>query len=458
MYPSSLITSIIEGVKSRRMLGMRMIMQRANEFPSKEVAQLTGIALDSDARQFANEQIDKRFRSNRTFGIVPVQANEVIIGSGFHAAVYAATRVLIGKQPPVILERNEYAGGVFAIPGDDYSYPGVFNLNSRNRRGLSGLSGDNEAQLNYLPGAPIQASALSNAEYQTNADMAFVIRLTLAQYAPTRVFPSAEVTNVSVNDGGTFDVKFNNGYYGERRITTERVIDARGLGDSQYEDNANNSSILTFPQFMQRMSGIWPLRNLRNVAVIGGGDSGKCSTESLLGLAPQSFMGAAELDSVNRIDWYAPDIDSTYDSYCRNNRGRYRAIGRYLRPDTMGNKRLNVFNQSVYPIALPSGGALINGRQYDLVIIAAGNKVPSIEGLNWRYSNNVYADSIRNARVIAKSNEQDYGDYLRYRIGPRADIEFDDSEYDAGITDIRNNRVAMFRLATRTAALATKLS
>ena len=35
------------------------------------------------------------------------------------------------------------------------------------------------------------------------------------------------------------------------------------------EQTINATTILTFPQFMQRMAGRWPLRGVRRVAVIG---------------------------------------------------------------------------------------------------------------------------------------------------------------------------------------------
>src|SRR5207248_8155169 len=105
-------------------------------------------------------------------------SREVVIGGGFHAAVYAATRVLSGYPKPLVLERNRRVGGTFAMT----SRP-TFYLNSRNRPGTAGLAGDQGASLNYLPGAPIPAANASIAEYQTNTDLAFAIRLVLAQFA-----------------------------------------------------------------------------------------------------------------------------------------------------------------------------------------------------------------------------------------------------------------------------------
>lgn len=458
MEPSPLVQSIVATAERENMPGIRMMMERASEFPSTLQAQLTGIGLDPKAREFANRQIDAEFQSNRlNRSLTEASMGEIIIGSGFHAAVYAATRRLMGKPAPWIFERDDYVGGSFAIRSADGTYPAVFNLNSRNRRGTPGLSGDSEAQLNYLPGAPIQASALGNSEYQPNADIAFVIRLTLAQYARQRTFPGTEVTGVG-RSTGQFEVTYNrNGF--ESTVLAERVIDARGLGDPTYADIANGNTVLTFPQFLRRMAGPWPLRGLRNVAVIGGGDSGKCVVESLFGLGPTPYMATAELDSVNRVDWYGTGLSTTYDDWCRTNRGRYRGIGRYLRPDRMGSQSLRVFDDIIaMPVALPGGPVLVNGRSYDLVIIAAGNRVREIPGMDWAYNEpvRVFRDDF-NSRVVAQRNEEDYGEFMRYRIGPRASIGFDTDERNAGVSDISANKVAMFRLGTRTAALAVQL-
>src|SRR5439155_14914028 len=128
---------------------------------------------------------------------------------------------------PLVLERNERTGGTFAMTARP-----TFHLNSRNRAGSGGLAGDQGASLNYLPGAPIQAANVGMREYQTNTDMAFVIRLTLAQFADV-------VTNapaVSVDREGTgvqIEVADRN------PLLAGRVIDARGLGDPVSQDIAN---------------------------------------------------------------------------------------------------------------------------------------------------------------------------------------------------------------------------
>src|SRR5439155_16660409 len=286
--PSAAIESLLGAVavKPAASEGMRAMMQRESEFPSPLAASLTGIALDPPGRDFADQLLDTYWSDE------PRQQNalnsgsadrEVIIGSGFHAAVYAATRVLSGYPKPLVLERNERAGGTFAMTARP-----TFNLNSRNRAGSAGLAGDQRASLNYLPGAPIQAANVSMVQYQTNTDMAFVIRLALAQYAD--VVTNAKVLSVS-RDGPGVEIQIQD----RDPLRAGRVIDARGLGDPTGQDVTNGTTLLTFRQFMTRMATMWPLRGLRQVAVIGGGDSARCTVESFLGIAPQPFMAAAAL-------------------------------------------------------------------------------------------------------------------------------------------------------------------
>lgn len=438
--------------------GMRMIMARESEFPDRLSAQLTGIALDSNAREYADAFLTARFEAMARATFRARTAREVIIGSGFHAATYAATRVLAGFDAPIILESADRVGGTFA-----YGRP-VFYLNSRNRRGDPGLSGDGMANLNYLPGAPLQASNISTGEYQTNADMALIVRLALAQSGAS-INIRTKVTDVTKSsDGFTIDTETDSG---NRIFTATRIIDARGVGEAKYADMANGTTVLTFAQFMERMCGIWPLRNVRRAAVIGAGDSARCAVESLLGLAPQPSMAAAELDTVGRIDWYGA-VPDTFESFCREERGRYKPIGRFLRADTFGQKRLNVFRNRAFPTALPNGKALINGRAYDVVILAAGSDEKLISGMgsaiNGDYENFTLPRVVRefrdnNTEPIATRyyNDSARSDVCRFRVGPHARLDFTRTEVDSGVSRIPNNRVAMFRLATKTATLAAGL-
>ncbi|MGI5185494.1 hypothetical protein ACQEVZ_55550 [Dactylosporangium sp. CA-152071] len=420
--------------------GMRAMMDRQSEFPSPLQAQLTGIALDPYGRQVADQALDTYWsdgpRREALLGSSRTD-REIVIGSGFHAAVYAATRVLSGYPKPLVLERSDRAGGTFAMTGRP-----TFNLNSRNRPGSAGLAGDQGASLNYLPGAPIQAANVSMSEFQTNTDMAFVIRLALAQYAD--VVTSTNVRAVT-QDGAGVGIDFED----RDSIGAGRVIDARGLGDPDPQNAANGTTILAFPQFMQRMATLWPLRGVRRAAVVGGGDSAKCAVESFLGVAPQPFMAAAALDTVERIDWYSDQLPTTCDDWQDQIRGRYQAIGRYLRADRFGVRRLNVVTRRARPVALP-GMALIDGRTYDLVILCTGNQETDIDGLDLA-SFDEY--SLPDGSVVAR---QHYN-LPAFRVGPHACLPFTPREREDGIADIAANAVSMFRTATKTAALAATL-
>src|SRR5262249_8416696 len=343
--PSAQIESVLTAVASRQAAaeGMRAIMQRESECPSRLAGRLTGIALDPNGRELADQVLD-RYWSDEPRQQDALRGSstdrEVIIGSGFHAAVYAATRVRSGYPRPLVLERDDRAGGTFAMTARP-----TFYLNSRSRAGSAGLAGDQRASLNSLPGARIQAANVSMVEYQTNTDMAFVIRLALAQFAD--VVTNAKVLSVAGDATGA-EIEIED----RGPLLAGRVIDARGLGDPDNQDVANRTTILTFPQFMQRMAGMWPLRGVRRAAVVGGGDSAKCAVESLLGVAPQPFMAAAALDSVDRIDWYSDQLPTTCERWQQEIRGRYQAIGRYLRPDRLGVRRLNVLGRRARPVAL----------------------------------------------------------------------------------------------------------
>jgi hypothetical protein len=441
--PSAPIESLLTAVavKAGASDGMRAMMARESEFPTTLAAKLTGLALDPAGRAYADQVLDSYWSNERrrqdTLG-ADSRDREVIIGSGFHAAVYAAARVRSGHPRPLVVERGDRVGGVFAMT----SRP-TFYLNSRNRTGTIGLAGDRGAALNYLPGAPIQPANVSMAEYQTNTDLAFVIRLTLAQYADV-------VTNATVRavTGDTTEVDIDIADQGS--LAAGRVIDARGLGDPTGQGPANGTTILTFVQFMRRMDTMWPLRGVRRAAVVGGGDSAKCAVESLLGVAPQPFMAAAALDSVERIDWYGSfGLPSSCKRWRKEIRGRYQAIGRYLRPDRFGTRRLTVLDRRVSPVALPNAG-LIDGRTYDLVVVCTGNQETSLDGLP-------FADFVGYGLPTGDVVARRHTNLPVFRVGPHARLPFTTQERIDGVADIAENAVSMFRTATKTAALAAAL-
>src|SRR6266511_551034 len=390
--PSPLIESVLGAiaVKLGAADAMRMVMARQAEFPNRLAAQLTGLALDPNGRQIADQVLDAYWADQ------PRQQD------------------LLRQAGP---GREVIVGG-------------------------AGLAGDQGVALNYLPGAPIQAANVSMTEYQTNTDMALVIRLALAQYAD--VVTDADVLSVN-RDGSSVEIDVAD----RGVLRAGRVIDARGLGDPADQDLANGSTIATFPQFLARMASPWPLRGVVRAAVIGGGDSGKCAVESMLGIAPQPMMAAAALDRVERVDWYATDLPESCKQWQQEIRGRYQATGRYLRSDRFGVRRLAVVGRRVRPVGVP-GAALIDGRAYDLVVVCTGNRETTIDGLDFE-SFGEY--EITGGDPVAR---QHYNLPV-FRVGPHARLPFTLREREDGIADIGANAVSMFRTASKTAALAATL-
>lgn len=436
--PSPVIEGLLDTLTRNGLTrGILAATARLDDFDSKLEADLTGLSLDPIARAFAEDELDRVWgdaRENRRNTLRDTETSrEVIIGAGYHAAVYAASRVRAGFERPLVLDRAPRVGGVFGGTREP-----TFYLNSRNRPGDMGPAGDVGASLNHIPGAVIQPANVSMAEYQTNADMAWVIRLTLAQFAD--VIPDTTVTNVDPSDG---EITINE--YGS--LFTGRIIDARGLGSpTRFFGTAERSDFVdSFPEFMERMAEPWPLRGLRRVAVIGGGDSAKCAVESLMGLAPSPMMACAALDHVERVDWYALNLPTDCENWLNEVRGRYAPIGRFLRPDRFGTRRLQVINQRVVPAPL-SNGVVVDGRTYDLAVACLGNVVQPFDDI----IPSLIFFEVGN-EVVARY-EQKY-----YQVGPCADLPFNSRELRQGINLLSENLVAMFRTGLKTALLAATL-
>lgn len=430
-------SEVIEKLLRLRPASLEAMRERAAEFSSPMEMQLTAIALSPVYRETAETELD-RFWSDRSRFTQLYRADrrrEVIIGSGYHAAVYATQRARLGYPKPIVLERSSRVGGTFAMTDRP-----TFYLNSRNRPGRGGLAGDRRANLNYLPGAPIQAANISMSEYQTNADMAFAIRIALAEYAD--VFTGVTALGAA---GSDLQITTDGDDY---VLTPGRIIDARGLGDPVVTSDPI-SRIFNFPDFMKHMTGQWPLRGVRQVAVIGGGDSAKCAVEALIGIGPQSSLTIPVLDNVDRIDWYAESLPFDCADWRKAVRGRYQAIGPSLRADRFGERRINIFHQRVSPVALPSGDALIGGRSYDMIVMATGSAEKRLPGL----SPASYSSYEVGGRFVAKKSF----DYNVFRVGPHADLQFDAAERASGVADIAANAVSMFRTGSKTAALAASL-
>jgi hypothetical protein len=422
--PEPSIARVVDDLTDKRKMRdvMTAYTARKGEFSSEYEMNLAAICSVPSAREDLYDSLTEMFEANSLDGASArciFSETEAVIGAGYAAAVYCAARVRSGKPKPIVFEASgpELVGGTFAM-----SDKPVFRLNSGNRPGKAGLPGDMMASLNYIPGAVIQPSMLSSENYQTNQDMALAIRLALAQFA--YVVPGVEVSTVS-EDGEVFPYVPT-----DYNLTFKRVLDATGLGGPR--DPGNGDTVLDFGQFMAKMGTPFPLKGLRKVAVIGGGDAGKCAVESLMGIAP-CHSSLAALDFVQRVDWFTPGLPGDKEGWKATQRGRYGGICQFL------GKR--VFVQDTTGEARPSfEGALVNGSPYDLAVLCTGAGGRNLFG--------------RNSVVI--DGERTDGNKF-YRIGVAADLPFTPTERDNGLTRIPQNRVAMFRYGPRIAALASTL-
>nr|WP_296073292.1 hypothetical protein [uncultured Actinoplanes sp.] len=103
--PSVPITALLTAAARQQTDPARLqaVMARQTEFASPLQAQLAGIAFDPRARDLAELLLDDLWSDAARQQDALTDSGperEVIIGSGFHAAVYAAVRVLTGHRRP----------------------------------------------------------------------------------------------------------------------------------------------------------------------------------------------------------------------------------------------------------------------------------------------------------------------------------------------------------------------
>lgn len=398
-------------------------------------AVMAGLALDPAGRPMLERAIEEYAQTDRE---LPTQVDEVVIGGGAHAAIWAATRARFGVTP-LVLDKGERFGGTFAMTQNS-----SFFLNSRNRPGRLGAPGSRDA-LNIIPGAPMQPSDLGGFEYQANADLGLVVRCTLALNATVR---RAKVKSVTRNDA-QWVVSTDRGI-----VRTKRVIVATGLGIRKQfvAAPADGEKILTFEDLMRRFDKTtFPLRDLGRVAVVGAGDSGRTAIEALTGYGP--FMGGsvASVDYLDRIDWYGVGDGMTKDIWLKQNRTRYKAIAALFPSAGARNARVRGLKKCE-AILKTYDGLLINGESYDSVVCCFSFNTDlggvDVEGLSPFLANR------------GKISEAPLGlantDASLFVVGPAANLGFD--KWDAQCARTEENRVALFRLAPRTSALATLLT
>lgn len=440
--------------------GVKAMMERSSEMRSPMTALLAGIAALPQARRMWEDTLDEVWAKNRVSPgtLYP----EVVIGSGLHAAIYCAMRAEMGLEPPIILEQADRVGGIFAA-----SRTPTFYLNSRNRPG--GLSiPRNQGALNFLPGAMVQPSDLSNEEYQVNSDLAFAIR---SVYALTgaKVIPNARVEGLS-QSSRYVRTRNVNGFYGNnrreffvavdlrdgRRLKAERVIVANGVGRPRGYWKEAGERLIRFRQFLGMLDRPFPFRGMRRVAVIGAGDSGKCVIEALTGQGPSSHMSVASLDWPTDIVWYGQESTSR-QSFEECNRPRYKRIGTLLESNRSRRERVQARPSRVNFIDEGYDCVLVDGEPFDFAIDCTGYD-PDAPGVGSTEGLDLFFDSARYMR----RNPGDQVDRIYY-IGPTARIPKSQREEIAtpSPNDFRARReaeVAAYRYAGRTAMFAKRLA
>lgn len=418
------------------------LMQRG-DMP-QERALMVGLALDPGGRMMLERALNLE---TQWLEPLPNVWPEVVIGSGPHGATWATVQSQLGRPKSLVLEASDRFGGTFAM-----TQLSSFFLNSRNRPGPFGQAGSNDA-LNVIPGAPMQPSDLSVREYQANADLGLTVRCALAMNAMVR---RATVETV-MRQGDDWLVGTDRG-----TMRTRRVVVATGIGRPRELRSSpfDGKRVLSFEQFMQRFDGVFPLRGIGRVAVIGAGDSGKTVVEALAGYGPQSNGSVASLDYVPQIDWYgvADSVGTTKERWLECNRTRYKPLAALfpkagedvmftnarVRPLQYGKSSLRTF-ESVQ----------VNGQFYDTVIVCKGYELrnwPEVIGME-RPPIMTYAYSAPERDDSARLGLVSNGSVVV--VGPAANIPFDNIFIDPIQTD--ENRVALFRLIPRTAALAQML-
>jgi hypothetical protein len=433
LLPDIVRAAAVEAVTDASMnRGVVAMMERAESFTSPLTAMLAGIAADRLARRHVDDAMTTHFALDP----VDTKVDEVVVGAGLHAAIYCAVRVKMGGKRPLVIDVNDRVGGIFAC-----SRGPSFFLNSRNRSGPLSVPGE-EGALNYIPAGVLQPSDMSAAVWQPNDDMGWLIRLHLALFA--QVLPSTRVVEV-VNGSDGCVVRVEND---TPSIAAKRVIVASGVGEPA---DTSVPRVLTFPQFMARMDDPFPMRDMRRVAVLGAGDSGKVTIEALCGLGPAGHMSVASLDRP-QVDWYG-QATSTCSSWELENRSRYKAIGKLIDPGSVRAPRVRCFADK----GMAEGSfesVYVNGTAYDYVI--------DCTGFSGQVS--IVDDALTSAafepEVVRSTGGRALGRRMNqavWTVGPAARLLAEGSKELSGQAAIPENATAIFRYADRTAALAMAL-
>lgn len=442
----------------------------AQLLPGRPVREaLISVAREERKRAQLEDALDQSFaRRTMMLGRMGhMHVREVIVGGGVHAAIYAAN----ARSRPLVLERGR-AGGVFAL-----CRPPAFYLNSRNRPGEDpGVAGRGGA-LNAMPGAVLQASDLSGAEYQDQAELSFAVRASLALQAD--VMTGAEVMDVSVVERpGRRPMYRLDVLVGGREsysVTADRVIDARGIGTERRFLPLGSSAvralprdrtgILTFEGFLRAVESGWQPGGV--VAVVGAGDSSKVVLEYLVGQGPDQRVRP---DLIERVDWIGQEC-TTKERYEAGERSRYKGLARFMprgedalapykirpTPARANDLRVNVTYGDV-PEARRLDLGFVNGYRegYDYVVLCVGYQPHARwDGLGEYERASVFSSDFYVGEAPAAVGMR-YESLEVYEVGPMAGLTVTAAETleSPVLARVPANTVALFRYAARTAEVA----
>jgi len=418
--------------------GVRAMLSRQGEMGGRETAELAGIAVVPEARRRLERALTYHWREQTRKTGKTVFVDELVVGCGLHAAIYCGSRVAQGHEPPMAV--GDAPGGIFAASERPSWY-----LNSRNRNGRN-LPPLEAGGLNHVPGSGVQLAHVSMEKFHTNADLRYVIRTLLARAARVHVDAVADWVSGNYPGGYRYRAITERG----RTVFARRTVDARGI--QPVVAVGGGAGVLSFTDLMRLADEPFPLRGMGRVAVIGNGDSGKCAVEMLLGSGPPGHMSVAALDWVRQVDLFGgPRTPTTVEDWRAVERGRYQAIGSYLRPLQNGEQRLRTFQQVARHVRT-LGGVLVNDRFYDQVVLCTGAGLsPSLPGLDeymgeaspWPSGDGVTKVARKRDEVLA--------------VGPRARLELTNAEVSQGLTRRPGLDVGLFRLGDRTASAAVRL-
>jgi len=418
---------------------MRHVLERQAEFKSPTAAVLVGIGMDQRARAHLDKLLDKKWAETD----VPKfsnQYNEIVVGGGLHAAIYAATRARMGMPRVLVVEKTSHPGGVFACSRG----PG-FYLNSRNRPGVGPSRPGDQGPLNFLPGCLVQPADMGGEEYQTNDVIAWVIRVNLALYAD--VLPNTEVNQV--NGVRLYDKRK------ELMRARLRIIFATGFGPTKKLAGFDSDRYLTFEQFIATLDKPFPMQGMNRVAVIGAGDSGKCVIEALTGQGP-SMLTAISLD-YPEIDWYGvPENQRSRQAWEECNRTRYKGIGhllrdnRYLGDEPRVTLRGTTDRGSARTFERGLDCVYVDGRPYDLAIDCTGYLRSDAPTPNGPEAWGPYGQDSGGSSIAGEAG-------YAFTIGPCAKIRPSESD-SRKFRRIGENGTSIFYLARKTESLALQFN